>query len=634
MIRTDHRFEEFEVTRSGDDFLEVTRSDVSAVLALPVLWSDRYRLKQELKRYGGAPVLLICLGSDADMAGVPALRQRATVTCLALPTSSEMLLAALSTALDLLDSYRRAEERGQLARRYRYELGELITIATAIGSERDINRLLGLILVKSRYITGADAGSVYVVVPHPEKRGEQALRFEVAQNDSISIDFKAYTLEVSRRSIVGAAVIRREVINIPDLYELDQTNPWGVVHDRSFDERTGYRTCSVLTVPLITQRSEVVGVLQLINKKTTPGVPLKSKEDFLRNVVPFDERSVELCRTLAAQAAISLENAMLYDEMRRVFEGFVGASVQAIESRDPTTSGHSRRVASLTVGLAEAAARTDTGPYASLRFTADDLREIEFAALLHDFGKIGVPEPVLLKACKLHEHEREILLARFDYIRAWQRSEMLRQKVELMQRGGTPAQLAALESALLKQEQYLDFSIETVLQANQPTVLDKQSSEMLREIANQSYRDPRGEEHPYLTQRELDCLRIPRGSLNNEERLQIESHVVHTFRFLCTIPWGRALANIPNIAGDHHEKLDGSGYPSGKQADDIPVQARMMTIADIFDALTASDRPYKKAVPTPRALGILEDEVKSGKLDPVLFKMFVEAEVYRRVVKS
>jgi HD-GYP domain-containing protein (c-di-GMP phosphodiesterase class II) len=631
LIRSDFRFEEFEVTRSGEDYLEVNRSAVIGLLAWPPLWTDRYRLKQELKRYGTAPVLLVCLGRDQDMAQVPALRQRATVTCLALPTSSEMLLASLSTALDLLDAFRRAEERGQLARRYRYELGELITIATAISSERDINRLLGLILVKARYITSADAGSVYVVADHPEEPGHRGLRFEVAQNDSINLDFKSWWMEISERSIVGAALLRREVINIPDLYDLDHNNPWGVVHDRSFDDKTGYRTRSVLTVPLITQRSEVIGVLQLINKKMTPGTPLKRPEDFA-NVVPFDDRSVELCRTLGAQAAISLENALLYDELRLAFEGFVDASVQAIESRDPTTSGHSRRVADLTVGLAEAADRAG-GELAAVRFGRDDLREIEYAALLHDFGKIGVPEPVLLKANKLHEWERDLILARFDYIRQWRRAETLQQKVELLQRGGTPVQLQAIEAALHKQEEYLDFCVESLLAANQPTVLEKEGFDFLHEIASQRYRDPRGEEKPYLTQRELDCLAIRRGSLSVLERKQIESHVEHTHRFLCMIPWGRALQKIPLIAGDHHEKLDGSGYPSGKPAAEIPVQARMMAISDIFDALTASDRPYKRAVPYQKALAILEDEVKQGKLDPLLYRLFVEAEVWRRVIR-
>jgi HD-GYP domain-containing protein (c-di-GMP phosphodiesterase class II) len=627
-FRTDVRLEEYEVLRATGEAVEVQRDDVIGLLALPVLWKDRYRVKQELKRFQDTPLLLLCLGAEEDMAEVRNLRQRASLGCIALPVSVGAFVATLDTALDLIVAQQRAEERAQLARRYRYELGELSSIAAAISSERDINTLLGLILEKSRYVTSADAGSIYVLVPHPEKPGERLLRFEVAQNESIAVNFKASTMAVSRRSIVGAAVLQRQVINIPDLYQLEKNNPWGVVHDRSFDEQTGYRTRSLLTVPLINQRDDVIGVIQLINKKPALGVPLAKPEDFER-VIPFDDRSVELCKTLASQAAISLENALLYDELQRAFVGFVSASVQAIESRDPTTSGHSRRVADLTVGLAEALDRESTGPYAEVRFTRDDLKEIEYAGLLHDFGKIGVPEPVLLKSQKLYDWERELILARFDYIRLWQQSEGLRQKLEAQR--GSVHQLQAIEATQRKQEEYLNLCLETILGANQPTVLPKESSDLLKEIASKTYVDPRGETQPFLTNRELECLRIPRGSLNNSERNQIESHVQHTYRFLCTIPWGRAFQQIPRIAGDHHEKLDGSGYPAGKKAEEIPLQARMMSISDIYDALTAADRPYKRAVPCERALAILGEEVKGGKLDPVLFQLFVQAEIYRRV---
>jgi HD-GYP domain-containing protein (c-di-GMP phosphodiesterase class II) len=632
-LRSDARFAGYDVARATEACAEIHRADVAALLAMPAVWRDEAQLEHRLKRLAGSPALLVCLGSFPELAEAAGLRTLFPLACVPLPTTGEVLGVSLKGALDLLGRKYRVERQAQLAERYRYELSELFTIANAINSERDINKLLGVILEKSRYVTGADAGSVYVVVPHTEKPEERLLRFEVAQNESVVVDFKAFTLEVSKRSIVGAAVLRRKVINIPDLYDLARNNPLGVEHDRSFDEHTGYQTRSVLTVPLITQRDEVVGVLQVINKKTTPGEPLRAPEDFRDKVVPFDERSVELCRTVASQAAISLENALLYDELRLVFEGFVHASVQAIESRDPTTSGHSRRVADLTVGLAEMVDRETSGPLGEVRFCPSDLKEVEYAGLLHDFGKIGVPEPVLLKSNKLYEWERALLMSRFDYIRQWQRSEMLRQKVELLQRGGSPGQVTALDVALSKQEEYLDFCIEMVLQANQPTVLEKEASDFLIEIAKMTYVDPRGERQPYLMPREAECLGIRRGSLSCTERAQIESHVVHTFRFLCTIPWGRMFKQIPLIAGDHHEKLDGTGYPSGKRAQDIPIQARMMTIADIFDALTAADRPYKKAVPWDRALDILGQDVAAGKLDPHLFQVFVQAAVYRRVIK-
>ena len=350
--------------------------------------------------------------------------------------------------------------------------------------------------------------------------------------------------------------------------------------------------------------------------------------------MPFDKRSEELLTTLAAQAGISLENTLLYEDIRRLFEGFVNASVTAIESRDPTTSGHSQRVATLTVGLAEMVDRTD-GPYQSVHFTHDDLKEIEYAALLHDFGKVGVREKVLVKAKKLYEDERETLLARFDYVRKWLESDVLKRKVEiLLKEGMAGAQkvFAELDSDEKRQLAQLDEFVAFILKANEPTVMAEGGFERLADIAQHRYLDPRGESHPFLTPGEMDALKLPRGSLTAQERLEIESHVVHTYNFLENIPWGRRLGAIPTIAGSHHEKLDGTGYPRGLKGDEIRVESRMMTIADIFDALTASDRPYKKAVPVDKALDIIGFEVKEGKCDKELLRIFVESKVWHRVI--
>ncbi len=632
-VRTSGLLGGCEVLEVTEDAVEVLRDGVIVLVTMPSLWQDQQRLAAEFQRLVGTRFLLVCLGSVKELEAVYVLDHLPHLDCVALPTSEAALGASLNSSISSIAKHREAQQRGQLAERYRFELGEIISIATAINSERDINKLLGLILEKSRYISGADAGSVYVVIPPTEEHPERRLRFAVAQNDSLDVDFKATTLNVSRRSIVGSAVLDQKIINIPDLYDLATHNPWGVEHDRSFDLQTGYQTRSVLAVPLITQRDEVVGAIQLINKKATPGVPLRQPDDF-KKVMAFDERSVELCQTLAYQAAIALENALLYDELRTIFEGFVEASVQAIESRDPSTSGHSRRVADLTVGLAEAVNRETAAPFTQVFFQASQLKEIEYAGLLHDFGKIGVPEAVLVKAKKLYEPDLTLVLARFDFIRQWHRSETMRRKLAHLQRGNSPNSFPAMDAALLKQEQYLDLCIETVKQANKPTVLQAECSQLIKEIAAQSFVDLSGAERPYLTPSELDCLQIGRGNLSGDERDKIEAHVEHTYRFLCMVPWGRSFQKVAQIAGDHHEKLDGSGYPAGKQGDAIPIQAKMMTIADIFDALTASDRPYKPAVPWERALDILKAEMKAKKLDGDLLRLFIEADVYRRVLKK
>lgn len=511
-----------------------------------------------------------------------------------------------------------------IAERYRYEVAELIATSRALSSERDIRKLLALILEKCRQVTGADAGSVYVLEgegPMAEKR----LHFMLSQNDSIAIDLQEFTLPVDEKSIVGKAVLDARPINIPDLDRLAEPaqNPWGFRHNRSFDEKTGYRARSMLTVPMLSAMSEVIGVIQLINKKRGG------------EVIAFDERSEELAFALAAQAGISLENALLYDEIKNLFEGFVDASVMAIESRDPTTSGHSRRVATLSVALAERVDAMSSGPLADVRFTPTAMKQLEYAGVLHDFGKVGVREKVLVKAKKLYDEERAAIRMRFAYVRKALEAEAGEAKLRLALEGSPerlPARFAELDAELARRVGELDAAWTFIVKANEPTLLEEGGLERLAEIGKLTYVGPDGELRPYLEREEVAALQVRRGSLTDVERVEIESHVVHTFNFLDKIPWGRRYADVPRIAGAHHEYLNGRGYPRRLGAGDIPVEARIMTIADIFDALTASDRPYKKAVPVEKALAIIGDEVKVGKCDPALFDVFVESQVYKRVL--
>jgi len=315
--------------------------------------------------------------------------------------------------------------------------------------------------------------------------------------------------------------------------------------------------------------------------------------------------------------------------VRSLFEGFVHASVIAIESRDPTTSGHSQRVATLTVELARVVDRIDQGPLAPLKFGFDALKKIEYAGLLHDFGKVGVREKVLVKAKKLYDSDRQLILSRFDYIKKALEADHLRALSEAA-RASWPEREADLKARLHE----IDRFVELILRANEPTVLPEGGFDALKELAARTYCTPGGEERPFLEPDELVALSIPRGSLTDVERIEIESHVTHTYNFLRKIPWGRLYGDIPMIAGSHHEKLDGSGYPRHLPARTIPVEAKMMTISDIFDALTASDRPYKKAMAADKALAIIESEVKAGKCDPELFRVFVEAQVFKRVLSG
>ena len=628
VLAEDARFARFAVAAAGDGFVEVRVGEAGLTLAAARLLGCPAQLEPHLVRSAAGSTMLLVIGPDDELAGAEALRDRYELALLATPLSPTRLYVAMKNYLELVTLRARDAERSRVAARYEYEVGELIAIARALSSERDINTLLGLILQKSRYVTGADAGSVYIVEGQALNPRERTLRFMVSQNDSIDIDFSEHTLPVDEATIVGRAVISRQLINIPDLARIQ--------HDRRFDKTSGYQTRSMLTVPMVNQRDEVIGVIQLINKRKDKAPPrLRAPIDFDEWVVPFDKRAEDLCTTLAAQAGISLENTLLYEDIRRLFEGFVNASVTAIESRDPTTSGHSQRVATLTVGLAELVDRESSGALRSVHFTADDLKEIEYAALLHDFGKVGVRESVLVKAKKLYDHERELVLARFDYIRKWIEADALGRKLELVLQEGLPAaerQFGALDAEEKRRVAQIDDFIAFILKANEPTVLAEGSFERLIEIAEQRFVDARGEARPFLSVAEVDALKLPRGSLTAAERLEIESHVVHTYNFLENIPWGRRLGKIPTIAGSHHEKLDGSGYPRGLRGDEIRIESRMMTIADIFDALTASDRPYKKAVPLDKALDILGYEVKGGKCDPELLRIFVDGKIWQRVL--
>jgi HD-GYP domain-containing protein (c-di-GMP phosphodiesterase class II) len=542
--------------------------------------------------------------------------------------SAQSLYVALHSAFEAMELRGRSESRGKWLNRYRYELGELVEIARAMTTEREIDKLLGVILEKARFITGSDGGSVYVVEGEDPDMSRRVLRFKLTQNDSVQFDWREFTIPVSHHSIAGATALTGRPINIVDVYDLPPGSPYTV--DRSFDQKIKYRTRSMLCAPLVSKSGDVIGVLQLINKKREPERRLLMAEDFDQQVVAFDERSEELLATLAAQAGICLENAILYEEIRRIFEGFVRASVEAIEQRDPTTSGHSRRVAELSLGLAQSLERADSGPYRDVRFTALDLRELEYASLLHDFGKIGVREDVLVKAKKLHGHQLQAIRMRFENARMSFECEALRRKMDAVMRGASMSEVEALDVEHTDRRQQLQDAWNLILTANEPTVVEQAAFAKIEAVACMLFPSMDGEPLPLLTEAEVASLKIPRGSLTVAEMDEIRMHVVHTFRFLQKIPWGSSFRRIPQIAGAHHERLNGSGYPHHLQAEEIPLQSKIMAISDIFDALTAADRPYKPAVPIDRALGILDSEARSRNIDSELLNVFKEARVWEK----
>jgi HD-GYP domain-containing protein (c-di-GMP phosphodiesterase class II) len=353
-----------------------------------------------------------------------------------------------------------------------------------------------------------------------------------------------------------------------------------------------------------------------------------------REVMPYDQRSIELVNALASQAAVAIENSILYKDIERLFEGFVTAAVTAIESRDPTTSGHSGRVATLTVSLAEAVDRSGHGPYKDVKFSRTQLRELRYAGLLHDFGKVGVREQVLVKQKKLYPWDLDIIRHRFAYLLQAADLQYERERANYLATHGDSGYVQAAsrlnELRRLRRDELQKFQ-DSIVRANEPSLMPDGTFDELLDINQHKYIDFDGIERPMLRDEEMRFLMIRKGNLDERERREIESHVTHTYRFLEQIPWTRELKGIPDIAYGHHEKLNGRGYPRAIGAEAIPVQTRMMTISDIFDALTATDRPYKRAVPNERALDILSDEAKEGMLDRDLLDAFIQARVYESV---
>ena len=555
-------------------------------------------------------------------------------------------------------AYREAAARAE-ARRARNEallraneVTELAAIGASLMTERDSKKLLDDILTQARRLTQSDAGSLYLVeTVEPEDAGadapatneepgtegapageEKRLRFRLAQNFTLQqLPLVEFTMPIDRTSLAGYAAVTGEPLVINDAYLLPPDVEY--TFNGSFDQRHGYRSKSMLIIPMKDHKGEIIGVLQLINRKRDPNARLATLADVDRQVIQYSKRTIELVNALAGQAAVSIENSRLYEQIEQMFEGFVNAAVQAIEQRDPVTQGHSRRVATLTVALAKVVDRVDVGTYRTQQFSREQINEIKYAGLLHDFGKVGVREHVLTKAKKLYPGQLELIKQRHAFVRRTLERDFWRRRAEFLEQQGASNYedfVSRLDEAHRREVQQLEHFITVVLQANEPNLLASESAADLAELGRRTYQDLAGQDRPLLTEEEVRYLTIRKGSLDDQEREQIESHVTQTYLFLQEIPWTSELIKIPEIAYGHHELMNGTGYPRKIAGAEIKVQTRMMTISDIYDALTAQDRPYKKAVPFPRALDIMERElVKSGQLDDELFRMFVEAKVYR-----
>ena len=525
---------------------------------------------------------------------------------------------------------------------------DLIDIGRALSAEKDMDKLLRLILYLSKKITGADGGSIYLVEEDPS--GKRRLRFKYSHTFSQEIPLEEFVMDMNTKSISGYVAVTGEVLNIPDAYKIDPLAPYSF--NPYFDRQHNYISRSMLVVPMKNHLDEIIGVIQLINSKEDHSgvrkyeneayeIKLESQSDFDKYVVPFDDRYNSLMEAIAGQAAIAIENNRLINQIQKQFEEFVKASVTAIESRDPATSGHSFRVAAICKEMANAINNVQSGYLSSFKFTDTDIKELEFAALLHDFGKVYIDLNIFKKAKKLYPKDLENLKLRMDYLYRYiellyhsKEMEVIREGINYNKAVDNIVTLIH-EEKIEKLKRIIEIK-ETIIKLNEPTVTEFEPDEVLRGILNEietiECTDISGRRFEVITDLDKKNLSIKRGSLNEEERQEIESHVIETYKFVSKIPWPPEYKKIPEIALRHHEKLDGTGYPDGLAGrESVSLQSRMMAIADIFDALTAQDRPYKRAVPIEKVVDILREEARSNKLDPDLVELFITEKIYEKI---
>jgi HD-GYP domain-containing protein (c-di-GMP phosphodiesterase class II) len=513
-------------------------------------------------------------------------------------------------------------------------LSELNQIGIALSREKDITRLLEAILVAAKKITNADGGTLYQI------HNDRELRFEIMLTDSLGIAMGGTTGkpipydpiklygddgEPNNSMVVAYSVLHDQTINIADAYAERGFDFSGT---KSFDGKTGYRSKSFLTVPLKNHEDKIIGVLQLIN----------AKDRETGEIVPFSRADQQLAESLASQAAVALTNRLLIKQLEDLFESFINLINAAIDDKSPYTGGHCQRVPTLTMWLAEAANAANSGPLTGFAMTDKDRYELKIAGMLHDCGKVTTPVHVVDKATKLQTiYDRVgVIDTRFEVLKRDAEIRVLKAKLDSLERGdkSTWAELDARLSAEIMQfdadREFLRFcniGSERMAPEDQQRVTGIGWGYKWRDIeGNQSA--------PFLSDDEIKNLTIRAGTLTEEERKIINHHIEVTIMMLESLPWPRHLKSVPEYAGGHHERMDGKGYPRGLTRNQMSVQARVMGIADIFEALTAKDRPYKKGKTLTEALTILGRFKLNGHIDPDLFDIFIRDKVYLRYAEQ
>lgn len=553
------------------------------------------------------------------------------VLFLAVEQFGTQLVPMLSLAEQLARVNDRVRQLEAECTRSEQTVDELIAIGKLFAGRKDIEDLLITILDECRRVTGADSGSI-LLVEDIRKAGtlQKQLTFRVTHNDTFPVHLTGETLELDNSSIAGYAATSGHVVRVEDAANLPPGNQFS--WNPSLDKRTGYLTKSVVVFPLHNHKDEVIGIIQLINKKRDRNQKLNFGDpQVVNNILPFNTRDLDLGEAVASQAAVALEKGQLLENMLKLFDGFVASSAAAVEVMDSATSGHCERLAQYAVMTALEINKVKDGPLSAYRFDKHKLRELRYAALLHDIGKLGVRESILKKDRRLTDDRLESIVSRFRFFKEVLKHKAFRQTLNQMLMGMGNVNKDQVEAQLKKDVSDLDEVLNFILQINSRGRLDDPEYEQLSKIKDMSLEDVEGTVHRYLSEDEFDNLSVRRGNLTPKERQEIEEHAVHTYNILASMPWLPEYSNVPEIAGGHHERMNGSGYPNNLVGDKIPIGAQILAILDIYEALTASDRPYKPPVPIDKALKILELEAEADHLNKEIVKLFIEKEVYKSV---
>ncbi|MBU1397892.1 MAG: HD domain-containing protein [Proteobacteria bacterium] len=504
-------------------------------------------------------------------------------------------------------------------------------IGLALSIEKDIDKLLEMIVLEARAMSNADAGTLYI-----KDKENQHLDFKIMQNDTMNVrmggtsgvDIKLPPVPMyidgkpNHFNVSSHVAISGNIINIPDVYEaegFDFTGP------KKYDAKTGYRSKSMIVIPLTNHENDIIGVLQLLNAKNPE----------TGEVIGFLNEYVDDIASLASQAAVALTNTKLIQDLTDLLYSFIKSIAMAIDEKSSYTGGHIKRVVDLSMMIAEEINETKSPPFEDIAFDNNEMEELHISAWMHDIGKITTPEYVVDKRTKLQTIFDRIILVetRFDLIRKLIENKYLNRKLELLQKGADKNEIESLDSELETELKNLESDLESIKSSNLPgEFMSDDKISKVKEIAAKTYLLSDGE-HPYITDEELENLTIRKGSVTEKERKIIENHSAVAYKMLSQLPFPKKLRNVPVYASEHHEKLDGSGYPDGLTSKNLPLQSRIIAVADIFEALTARDRPYRKPMHISQALKIMDFMKKDNHIDPDIYDLFVESRLCEKYME-